>query len=121
MTNRLVDGKSNRKKPKEEEAKNTLIRGAQYLQKKDEEEPTPGTDGKIYEVTCYHCQRFGHYAGQCPGRDGTEKQSQEQVHFTEEAPSVGRDSESDDESVIISYCNHLKENKHYDKPMEKHC
>ena len=91
---------------------NNVMRGAQYMQEKDDREQVPGTDGNVYDVTCFHCQKYGHYAVQCPGIDSTKKNETEEIHHNEEV-SVSSEEDSGDESMIISMCNYLAGEKTY--------
>ena len=88
-----------------------VLKGAQYAQDNEEiEKPTAGTDGKVHQVTCYNCNKFGHYAGNCPEKK--KANTEEETHHAEEV-MLQSDEESDGESVILSFCNHLSEVKKY--------
>ena len=44
-----------------------LVQQAQYLSANErDEELIPGTDGRVFQVICYNCNKKGHYASCCP-------------------------------------------------------
>ena len=90
-----------------------VIQGAQYAQEA-KDDLIPGTDGKTHNVKCYTCNRRGHYSGKCPSKASeTEAITEnEETHYTETL-SVESDIETDDESVLISFNNHLAEQNDY--------
>ena len=66
-TNKITEGKAGHKKSKfVSHNDDSIIKGAQYLQEEDKKKLHPGSDGKTYDIKCYNCNKFGHYAGQCP-------------------------------------------------------
>ena len=83
-----------------------------YLQEKGNNEKIPGTNGNLYDITCYHCQKCGHYAAQCPGRVNSKKSETEEIHHTEDV-SVRSNDESSEGLMIISICNYLAGDKSY--------
>ena len=69
-------------------------------------------------MKCYNCNKRGHYSAQCPNKSETQEDSflevKEESHYAEDI-SVNSDAKSDDESVLLSFCNHLSATKTYDE------
>ena len=77
----------------------------------------PGTDGRIFDVTCYGCQQRGHYRDKCPNvyASGTSTSSaahvQQSNESTEEAQERGTTTPSAAHIIVSSFAQQHGVNK----------
>ena len=97
-------GGTNNEGNRNKESGNT-IQGIQHAQQedkdKDKDGPIAGVDGRYIPYRrCYACQRFGHYADNCPGRDNAEGR---QYHMHAAVIESIDEWDSDGDTIEISY------------------
>ena len=116
VTNNISEGKSGARKQRTDgNERQNIIRGAQYAQEEATNENfVAGTDGKTHEVKCYEYGKMGHYAAQCPTKINDGKKSGTQETYHAEDVTVNSDTDSSDESVLITYYNHMTEENKYE-------
>ena len=64
-------------------------------------EVVPGTDGRtITHITCYNCNKKGHYSDNCPDSNTIGSSSEQHVQFTDDQNNNGMNSGSEEEQML---------------------